>query len=125
MKKLISCLLAITAMISVFSSVAYAAEPVAAGEDAIIIEANDFSSGECQIMSSDKPPVTSTLSFSNKKATCVTDVNLTDIGGKCTYILQTLQKYDTSSGWKNTTVRWKKRFFLKLDIHYPIHHPLR
>lgn len=113
MKKLISCLLAITAMISVFSSATYAVEPVAAGDGTITIEAIDFSSGECQIMSSDDPPVISTLSFSNKKATCVTKADLSDESGKCKKIIQTMQKYSTSSGWQDTTVKWEKTVTLK------------
>lgn len=67
MKKLISCLLAITAMISVFSSATYAVEPVAAGDGTITIEAIDFSSGECQIMSSDDPLLFQHCLFPTKK----------------------------------------------------------
>lgn len=115
MKKLIFCILALAAVASAFSSVAYAAEPNTANDGTVAVEAANYLPGEYGIDSSDNNPVTSTLSFSSKKATCITTVSLTNEGGKCKKIKQTLQKYSTSSGWQDTSVKWEKTVALKSE----------
>ena len=116
MKKFISILLALSSMICVCSSLAYAAQPDISENDTIAVDEVNYTTGEYEPQTSDNKPVKSILSFSSKIATCTTKVNLTVEGRKCTYIYQTLQNYNSKFGyWKDTT-EWKKMVPLKAEF---------